>query len=607
VSVLGIRVVAVGLAIHLCLYAAQQRRRVDDGALKRPAAEEWITYGLNYAETRYSPLKLIDNGNAARLGLVWTADVGAGGGAQEATPLISNGVIYAITNWSVVYALDARTGKELWRFDPKVDRKIDQGATDRLCCGVVNRGLALYQGKVFVPVLDGRLAAVDAEGGQLVWQTQTTPPNEPYSITMAPRVVKGKVIIGNSGAEYATRGYVTAYDVNTGKLAWRFYTVPGDPSKPFEHPDLAAAAKTWTGEWWKMGGGGTVWDAIAYDPDEDLLYIGVGNGGPWNRDVRSPGGGDNLYLSSIVALRPDSGKYVWHYQVTPGDNWDYTAVQHILLADIRINGRTRKVLMQAPKNGFFYVLDRVTGEFISAEPFADVNWAKGIDPKTGRPIENPEARYGFQPVTLYPGPLGAHNWAPMSFNPNTGLVYLPAGNNSASYARVKDFAFKIGTEEFTGTGQYQTGVIQQGGAPPAGLTPVPAPPIIGPEAGRGARGGFLLAWDPITQKERWRQPGGGGIGGGTLTTAGNLVVQVIPDGRLLVYSADNGEKLAEIPTGTRGVGPPVTFQLDGKQYIAFMGGTRAPGSDAAARGATQGARPPRLYVFALDGKATMPN
>ena len=236
VSVVGIRVVAVGLAVHLCLYGAQQRRRVDDGALKRPAAEEWITYGLNYGETRYSPLKLIDNGNAARLGLAWTAEVGSGGGAQEATPLISNGVIYAITNWSVVYALDARTGKELWRFDPKVDHQIDQGATDRLCCGVVNRGLALYQGKVFVPVLDGRLTAVDAEGGQLVWQTQTTPPNEPYSITMAPRVVKGKVIIGNSGAEYATRGYVTAYDVNTGKLAWRFYTVPGDPSKPFEHP-----------------------------------------------------------------------------------------------------------------------------------------------------------------------------------------------------------------------------------------------------------------------------------------------------------------------------------------------------------------------------------
>jgi quinohemoprotein ethanol dehydrogenase len=594
-------------SVSLSAAIVQQRRRVDEGALRNPTAGEWITHGLNYAETRFSPLKAIDTSNVGRLGLLWTANVGVGGGPQEATPLVSNGVMYVITNWSVVYAFDARSGKELWRFDPKVDHRVGEGNTDRLCCGVVNRGLALYQGKVFVPVIDGRLAAVDAEGGQLMWETQTTPRNQPYSITMAPRVIKGKVIVGNSGGEYAVRGYVSAYDANSGRLAWRFFTVPGDPTKPFEHPDLGAAAKTWTGEWWKMGGGGTVWDAIAFDPDADLLYIGTGNGGPWNRESRSPGGGDNWYLSSILALRPDNGKYVWHYQTTPGDNWDYTAVQHLLLADLRINGRTRKVIMQAPKNGFFYVIDRVSGEFISAGPFADVNWAKGIDPKTGRPIENPEARYGFSPVALSPGPLGAHNWSPMSFNPITGLVYLPAGNNSAVYARTRDFAFKIASEEFTGTGQYQTGVtLGRGGAAASAII---TPPFIGPEAGRGQRVGFLLAWDPVTQKERWRQPGGGGIGGGTVATAGNLVFQVIPDGRLVAYSADKGEKLLEVSIGTRGVGPPITYQLDGRQYVAFMGGQGAPGMALESVPVPPGStivKPPRVYTFALDGKAEMP-
>ena len=572
---------------------ATQRRRVDDGALKRPAPEEWLTYGLNYAETRYSPLKLIDTTNVSRLGLAWIAEVGTGGGVQEATPLVSNGVMYTITNWSVVYANDARTGKELWRFDPKVDHRIGEGSTKRLCCGVVNRGLALYQGRVFVPVIDGRLVALEGDSGLLAWEKQTFPAREPYSITMAPRIVKGKVIIGNSGAEYAARGYVTAYDTATGRLEWRFYTVPGDPARPFEHPDLAAAAKTWNGDWWVGGGGGTVWDAIAYDPDEELLYIGTGNGGPWNRDVRSPEGGDNLYLSSIVALKPDTGKYVWHFQTTPGDNWDYTAVQHLVLADIRIAGRNRKVIMQAPKNGFFYVLDRVSGEFISAAPFADVNWAKGVDAKTGRPIENPEARYGLRPVALSPGPLGAHNWAPMSFNPTTGLVYLPAGNTSALYARTPDFEFKIESGGFIGTGAFQTGVTLGGsGSSPEGQ--VPSPPMIGPESGRGQRGGFLLAWDPVTQKERWRQPGGGGIGGGTLSTAGNLVFQVIPDGRLVAYSADRGDKLLEIASGIRGVGPPMTYQLDGKQFITFMGGS----------GPTQ---PPRIFTYVLDGKLALPN
>ena len=484
-----------------------QQRRVDDNALKNASKtpNEWVTYGLDYGETRYSTLAQIDTTNVSRLAPAWVAEIGSGGGGQEATPLISNGVLYTITNWSIVYAFDARTGKELWRYDPQVNRSIDQDQSDRICCGVVQRGIALYKSKVYIPAIDGRLIAVDAEGGSKVWETQTLPPGLPYSVTMAPRIVKGKVIIGNSGAEYAVRGYVSAYDAETGKLAWRFYTVPGDPSKPFEHPDLAAAAKTWSGEWWKMGGGGTVWDAIAYDPDADLLYVGTGNGGPWNRDYRSPGGGDNLYLSSIVALKPDTGKYVWHYQTTPGDNWDYTAVQQMLLADIRIDGRTRKVIMQAPKNGFFYVLDRITGEFISAQPYANVSWAQGIDQKTGRPIMNPEAWYGPEGTTLSPGPGGAHNWAPMSYNPATGLVYLPASNSSYLYAKQPDFVFQKGEGEFQGIGRSQT-AVGRGGAP--GTTPKPQPPIIGPEAVRDIRGGgFLLGWDPVAQKERWRATG----------------------------------------------------------------------------------------------------
>jgi len=441
---------------------AQQppRTRVDDNALKNAAStpDRWLTYGLDYAETRYSTLKQIDATNVSRLGLAWTAEIGPGGGGQEATPLVVDGVIYAITNWSIVYAIDARTGKELWKFDPKVDRAISRDATARICCGVVQRGIALYQDKVYVPAIDGRLIAVDAVSGKPVWETQTLPTHLPYSVTMAPRVVKGKVIIGNSGAEYAVRGYVSAYDAETGKLAWRFYTVPGDPRKPFEHPDLAAAAKTWSGEWWTMGGGGTVWDAIAYDPDADLLYVGTGNGGPWSRDYRSAGTGDNLYLSSIVALKPDTGSYVWHYQTTPGDNWDYTAVQHLLLADIRIDGRARKVIMQAPKNGFFYVIDRITGEFISAEPYANVSWAQGVDPKTGRPIMNPDAWYGPEGTPLSPGPGGSHNWAPMSYNPATGLVYLPAGNSCYLYAKQDDFIFQRGEGDFQGIGRSQTAV-----------------------------------------------------------------------------------------------------------------------------------------------------
>src|SRR5215470_4007022 len=409
-----------------------ESRRVDDTALRSAGTgNEWLTYGLNQSETRFSPLKDINAANVKRLSASWSYEVGSGGGGQEATPLVSNNTIYGITNWSIVFAVDARTGKERWRWDPQVDQAAVRPKT---CCGIVNRGLAIYQGKIIAPVLDGRLQALDAQTGKPLWEARVASYQANYTITMAPRIAKGKVIIGVAGGEFPTRGYFAAYDADTGQFGWRFYTVPGDPSKPFENPAMKKAAATWDGDWWKFGGGGSVWDGIAYDPESELVYVGTGNGGPWPEELRKSKGKDNLYVCSILAVKPDTGELKWYYQNTPGDSWDFDSVQGFILTDITVNGRQRKVIMQANKNGFFYVLDRVTGAFISAQPFAAVTWAKGIDPETGRPIINPEAHYDHnkETVTISPGPGGGHNWSPMSFNPNTGLVYVPTSTSSNS-------------------------------------------------------------------------------------------------------------------------------------------------------------------------------
>jgi len=365
-----------------------QAKRVDDAALKNAAQSasdgDWLTYGLTPGETRYSPIKQIDASNVNRLGLVWSYEAGDGGGDQEATPLVWNNTIFGVTNWSIVFAVDARTGKEKWRWDPEVNRK---ATSDRMCCGVVNRGLAIYNGKIYVPVNDGRLQALDAETGKPVWEARVSYPQNEQTLTIAPRIAKGKVIVGTAGGDRPTRGFFAAYDAETGREVWRFYTVPGDPAKGFESAAMRRAAATWVGEWWKLGGGGSVWDGISYDPQSELLYVGTGNAEPWpqalrNKDVST--GYDNLYVAAIVAVNVNTGELKWHYQMVPGDQWDYDSVQQMTLADLRINGRTRKVLMQANKNGFFYVLDRITGDFISAQPFSRVSWAKGIDPKTGR-------------------------------------------------------------------------------------------------------------------------------------------------------------------------------------------------------------------------------
>jgi PQQ-dependent dehydrogenase (methanol/ethanol family) len=615
---------------------------VDDAALRNVGknGDEWISYGVTPGETRYSPLNQINATNVSRLGLAWSLDIGTGGGNQEATPLEWNGTIYGITNWSIVFAVDARTGKEKWRWDPEVNRT---AAQPKICCGVVNRGLAIYNGKIIAPIIDGRLVGIDAETGKPVWESRVSYTQDGYSITMAPRIAKGKVIIGVSGAEFPVRGFFAAYDAETGKFAWRFYTVPGDPSKGFENEAMRRAAETWEGEWWKLGGGGaTVWDGIAYDPDANLLYVGTGNAGPWPEEARKQSKGkDNLYAASILAVNPDNGEYKWHFQMVPGDEWDYDSVQQLMLADVTIKGQPRKVLMQANKNGFYYVLDRITGKFIQAAPFAKVNWAKGLDEATGRPIINSESYYTSKgaPVAITPGPGGAHNWAPMSFNPATGLVYLPnSSGGSMNYSVQEDFTFKPGAMNMgitfggfgggpgrggrgpgtpgaapanTGTAPEIATAAAQAPPPAPGPPPAPAkPPVTPPAIGPDNPGGSLVAWDPVANKERWRVDGGTGGAGGTVSTAGNLVFQMLQDGKLRAYSADKGEKLMEITTGLRnGVGPPITYQLDGKQYVAVMGGQGAVAFGGFGPPPAPGAPPPpapKLLVFVLDGKAPLP-
>lgn len=550
----------------------------------------WLTHGRTYSEQRFSPLDRINVDTVKNLGLAWYADFDTGRG-QETTPLVIDGVILATSSWSKVYALDAASGRTLWKYDPKVP-----GDTAvKACCDVVNRGVAYWQGRLFVGTLDARLIALDAKTGKVIWSTVTVDQSQPYTITGAPRVVRGNVIIGNGGAEYGVRGYVSAYDTATGKLAWRFYTVPGDPSKPFEHPDLKAAAATWTGEWWKLGGGGTVWDSMAYDAELDLLYIGVGNGSPWNQQLRSPGGGDNLYISSIVALRGQTGEYVWHYQTTPGEMWDYTATQHIVLADLVIDGATRKVLMQAPKNGFFYVLDRTDGKLLSAKPYAPINWASGVDPKTGRPIVNPDAYYATtgKPWLAMPGPLGAHSWHPMSFNPPTGLMYIPSFELGFPYIADQQFeprqlAVNLGID--------------------LDAASLPQDAQVKAQVMKAVRG-HLIAWDPVAQEKVWDVEHPAAWNGGVLSTAGNLVFQGTAAGEFIAYDARTGRKAWSFPAQEGIVAPPVSYQVGGEQYVlvaAGWGGVFALFAGEIARQGSVSGKKGRLLAFKLGGKQTLP-
>ncbi len=563
---------------------------IDGDRIRNADAEpgNWLSHGRTYDEQRFSPLDQINESSIGGLGLAWYWDTGTTRGL-EATPIVVDGVMFTSGSWSVVWAHDAKTGKLLWEYDPMVPREWGKFA----CCDVVNRGVAAWEGKIYVGTLDGRLVALDAATGKPVWEVQTTDRERPYTITGAPRVVKGKVIIGNGGAEYGVRGYFTAYDAKTGEQAWRFYTVPGDPSLPFEGKHLEKAAATWRGgKWWEVGGGGTTWDSMAFDPELNLLYVGVGNGSPWNRYIRSPGGGDNLYLSSIVAVNPDNGELVWHYQTTPGDTWDYTAVQHMILADIEIEGVKRKVIMQAPKNGFFYVLDRTNGEFISAEPYVPVNWATHIDPESGRPVENPDAHYANEPRLIRPAPYGGHNWHPMAYNPKAGLVYIPALDIPFSFAQNNAFKYNPG-EWNTGTDNDQTIPAKDPKAMIDALSQVK---------------GHLSAWDPVTQKEVWRVQHALSWNGGLVSTAGNLVFQGRADGKFAAYTADTGKLVWEFPTNVGIIAAPVTYSIDGEQYVSVVAGWG--GAYALASGVprhrdnvmSEG----RILTFKLGGTAQLP-
>lgn len=554
--------VTLAIAFLLTTSLTQAQSSIVDEPTIADPGSEWLNYGRGYKEQRFSPLDSIHRDNIDDLDLAWSFKFDTARG-MEATPLVHNGVIYISTGWSHVHALDARTGEQLWHYDAQVPKS----HLIKTCCGAVNRGVALWQGdaeselQVFFGTLDGRLVALDANTGTANWIVQTTPDNSNYSVTGAPRVVKGMVIIGNGGGELGVRGYITAYDSATGEQLWRFYTVPGDPAKPQEHPALDAALDTWAGnEWYKLGGGGgTVWDSLVYDPELDLLYIGTGNGSPWNRDLRSPGGGDNLYLSSIVALKPDTGDYVWHYQVTPKDNWDYTATQQLTLADITIDGDQRKVIMQAPKNGFFYILDRVTGELLSAEKFAKVTWASHIDMQTGRPVETKYADYQSNGGSyIWPSPYGAHNWQPMSFSPKTGLVYIPAQSIPHYFSGQKTVTYQLD--------RWNTGVDLNESRDPLSW-------VAGMASTDALVYGELLAWDPVKQQAAWKVKHDKPANGGVLSTAGDLVFQGTGEGIFAAYDADNGDALWQYQSDSAVLAGPMTYELDGEQYIAVAQGS----------------------------------
>jgi quinohemoprotein ethanol dehydrogenase len=544
---------------------------------------DWMATGRTYDEQHFSPLDRINVGNVKQLGLAWYADINTTRG-MEATPLAIGGVLYNVQPWNIVTAYNAKTGRVLWSYDPKVPLRFGRLA----CCDIVSRGLAAWKGRIYVGALDGRLIALDAKTGKPVWSQLTVDNTKSYTITGAPRVFDGKVLIGNGGAELGVRGYVSAYDAETGKLLWRFYTVPGDPALGFENAAMERAAKTWNGEWWKFGGGGTVWDGISYDPELKLIYIGTGNGAPWAQHWRSPGGGDNLFLASIVALDADTGAYRWHYQTVPGEQWDYTATQQMILAEIPIAGRVRKVIMQAPKNGLFYVLDRETGELLSANNVVPINWAKGIDKETGRPIENPEVRYGKEPVLVSPSAGGAHNWNPMAYSPVTGLVYVPVTLTFMTYALAESFdPAKGGLGTSFGGNQRQRNAFA--------------------EYADKNSSGWLSAWDPKTQREVWRGPAEQKGSGGVLATAGNLVFQGTIGTNFVAYRADTGEKVWEMPVQNVPISAPITYLVDGEQYIAVnagWGGGLAHVERAAYSKLFLGK--PRLLVFKLGGKAKLP-
>ena len=561
----------------------------DSGA----GADDWVGHGRGTREQRFSPLTQIDDANVGRLGLAFSLDL-PGEASLSATPLEVGGVLYFCGSMGAVYAVDAQSGRQLWKYVPDTYRLNPREARMFFA---VNRGVAYWEGMVFVALKDGRMVALSAKTGRPVWIRRFLLKDTAATSTGAPRVFKGKVIIGSSGADLGVRGYVTTLDARTGRLLWRFFTVPGDPAKGADHAAsddiIPMIAKTWSGEWWKYGGGGTVWNGITYDEELNQIYIGTGNGGPWAGQFRSDGTKDNLFLASVVALDADTGHHRWHYQYNPLEVWDWKATADIILADLTIDGQRRQVLMQAPSNGFFYVIDRRNGKLISAEKIGKVNWADRIDLKTGRPVEWPGIRYEDKPFLLYPGFEGAHNWQASSYNPVTGLVYIPYIQLGVIYSRSKVAEASLLADPTIHT-KWRLGIDAQAHIDPTD-----------PLDGKGS----LLAWDPVRQSLRWRVDHSFFWNGGTMTTAGNLVFQGTSTGQFNAYQATTGQQLWSFDAKLGIIAPPISYSVGGKQYVALLVGY---GADAAATaaGMSQGwkydQQPRRLLAFALDAKSQLP-
>nr|WP_298795404.1 PQQ-dependent dehydrogenase, methanol/ethanol family [uncultured Acetobacter sp.] len=565
--------------------------------------ENWLSYGRTYTEQRFSPLEDINRSNVGNLKLAWFYDLDTNRG-QEGTPLVVDGVMYATTNWSKMKALDAATGKLLWAYDPRTPGNI----ADKGCCDTVNRGAAYWNGKVFFGTFDGRLIALDAKTGKLVWSVNTIPKDaslgqqRSYTVDGAVRVAKGRVLIGNGGSEFGARGFVTAYDAETGKMDWRFYTVPNNKNQPDHAASDSAlmnkAYKTWspTGAWTKQGGGGTVWDSIVYDPEADLVYLAVGNGSPWNYKYRSDGIGDNLFLGSIVAVKPETGEYVWHFQETPMDQWDYTSVQQIMTIDLPINGEKRHVIVHAPKNGFFYILDAKTGEFLSGNNYVYQNWAQGLDPKTGRPIYNPDALYTLNGKEWYgiPGDLGGHNFAGMAYSPKTGLVYIPAQQVPFLY-KSQVGGFKAHPDSWNlGLDMAKAGLPDTPEARTAFMKDLK---------------GWIVAWDPKKQQAAWVVDHKGPWNGGLLATGGDLLFQGLANGEFHAYDATNGADLFHFDAQSGIIAPPITYKAQGKQYVAVevgWGGIYPFFLGGLARTSGWTVNHSRVVAFSLDGNAVLP-
>ena len=572
--------VSAALAVAACVHTAPGPDPAADGRMLA-APEDWPSFGRTPGEQHYSPLEQIDRKSVERLSLAWHFDLPSE--HTVSAPVAAEGKLFITTGHSTIRAFDAVSGELLWTYDSGTRQRA--GHILRFFYG--NRGLAYWEGHVFIATYDGRVIALDAKTGEPVWQQTTTEPGDGRFVAGPPRVFDGRLVIGHGGADFGpVRGYVDCFDARSGERLWRFYTVPGNPADGFENEAMEMAAETWSGEWWRFGGGGTAWNAFSYDPELNQLYIGVGNGYPYNHTLRSEGEGDNLFLASIVAVDADTGDYVWHYQTTPAEQTDYTATMDMTLATLRIDGRQRRVLMQAPKNGFFYVLDRTSGELISAEPFAEVTWATHVDLATGRPVEVPGYRYhGKELFRLKPSFAGAHSWLPQSFSPKTGLVYIPVIENAID---VGDKGIADLEDSWGGLGMVSHFVHDI------------------PEAHTG----YLKAWDPVAQEARWivKQPSD--WPGGTLATAGGLVFQGRIDGKFVAYDAETGSEVWTYEVGVPVIAPPISFGVNGTQYVSVLTGFGTAGAGSFVGGTeafdVRYRLPRRLLTFALDGRDELP-